>query len=251
MGRANAQLAVESVGVGPGDRVVDIGCGPGGAARAAARAGAEDTGVDPAPVMLRLARAVTRGDASAGSKAPQRRCRCPTGMRPCCGRLPRCTTGSSRGRAGGGVPVAVNGWPAARHRAAGQPGRRTAGHGWTGQQAASFAEHCRTAGFATPRSGLAAPTPRVCGWSWPSGHRSHRPRSWLNRWRRVGPGPRATAKRHFAAACPYRHGRSRRLGVGQHRPGRALGDQHDRRIGVPGGDGGHRRRVDHAQPATR
>src|SRR5258707_15798210 len=42
------------------DDVVDIGCGPGSAVRAAARNGAHVTGVDPSPLMLRLARTVTR-----------------------------------------------------------------------------------------------------------------------------------------------------------------------------------------------
>jgi len=42
-----------------GDRVVDIGCGPGAAARAAARRCASATGVDPAPMMLRLGRWLT------------------------------------------------------------------------------------------------------------------------------------------------------------------------------------------------
>ena len=60
MGRANARLAADLTGVSTGDRVVDIGCGPGGAVREAARRGARVTGVDPAPVMLRLARTFTR-----------------------------------------------------------------------------------------------------------------------------------------------------------------------------------------------
>ena len=62
MGRANARLAADVTGVADSDRVVDIGCGPGGAVREAARRGARATGVDPAPVMLRLARAFTRDD---------------------------------------------------------------------------------------------------------------------------------------------------------------------------------------------
>src|SRR5271165_3216634 len=41
------------------DRVVDVGCGPGTAVREAARAGASATGVDPSPVMLRLARLIS------------------------------------------------------------------------------------------------------------------------------------------------------------------------------------------------
>src|SRR5262245_44046443 len=59
-GRRRAGLAVELTSVSDIDHVVDIGCGPGGAVRAAARRGARVIGVDPAPVMLRLARALTR-----------------------------------------------------------------------------------------------------------------------------------------------------------------------------------------------
>jgi ubiquinone/menaquinone biosynthesis C-methylase UbiE len=50
--RAVADLA-KIVG---GDRVLDIGCGPGAAARLAARRGAAVIGVDPSTVMLRFAR---------------------------------------------------------------------------------------------------------------------------------------------------------------------------------------------------
>jgi len=60
MGRDNARLAVDLASVSDADRVVDIGCGPGNAARAAARRGAQVIGVDPSPVMLRLARAAMR-----------------------------------------------------------------------------------------------------------------------------------------------------------------------------------------------
>jgi ubiquinone/menaquinone biosynthesis C-methylase UbiE len=51
-----SRLVADLAGAGPGDRVLDVGCGPGGAAREAARRGAEVTGVDPAPMMLRLGR---------------------------------------------------------------------------------------------------------------------------------------------------------------------------------------------------
>ena len=51
-----SRLVADLAGVGPGDRVLDVGCGPGSAAREAARRGAEVTGVDPAPMMLRLGR---------------------------------------------------------------------------------------------------------------------------------------------------------------------------------------------------
>jgi len=58
--RADAQLVVERTGAGPGDHVVDVGSGPGSTARRAARAGARVTGVEPAPVMRRLARRLAR-----------------------------------------------------------------------------------------------------------------------------------------------------------------------------------------------
>jgi SAM-dependent methyltransferase len=54
--KGDARLAVGLSGMGPGDTVVDIGCGPGVAVRYAARRGAMVIGVDPAPVMLRVAR---------------------------------------------------------------------------------------------------------------------------------------------------------------------------------------------------
>jgi SAM-dependent methyltransferase len=56
----NARLAERLSGLGPGDTVIDVGCGPGAAVRHAARLGASTIGVDPAPVMLRLARILTR-----------------------------------------------------------------------------------------------------------------------------------------------------------------------------------------------
>jgi SAM-dependent methyltransferase len=55
-----ARLAVQLTGVSPEDRVVDVGCGPGVAARGAARLGSAVTGVDPAAPMLALARRLTR-----------------------------------------------------------------------------------------------------------------------------------------------------------------------------------------------
>ena len=61
----DAQLAVRLSGMESGDRIVDVGCGPGVAVRYAAQMGAEVTGVDPAPVMLRIARLLTRRRAKA------------------------------------------------------------------------------------------------------------------------------------------------------------------------------------------
>lgn len=59
-GRANARLVADLASVGPNDHVVDLGCGPGNAARQAARRGAAVTAVDPAAVMLAIARRVGR-----------------------------------------------------------------------------------------------------------------------------------------------------------------------------------------------
>src|SRR5687767_6291943 len=53
---ADARLAARLTGVGDADSVVDVGCGPGAAARHAARLGARVVGIDPAAVMLRVAR---------------------------------------------------------------------------------------------------------------------------------------------------------------------------------------------------
>src|SRR6185369_11754568 len=56
-GRQRARLAVDLATPGPDDLVIDVGCGPGRTARAAARRGATVVGVDPAPTMLRMAQA--------------------------------------------------------------------------------------------------------------------------------------------------------------------------------------------------
>jgi ubiquinone/menaquinone biosynthesis C-methylase UbiE len=60
VGRGAAARAVADLAaVRAGDRVVDIGCGPGTAVREAVHRGATATGVDPSPVMLRLARQIS------------------------------------------------------------------------------------------------------------------------------------------------------------------------------------------------
>lgn len=56
----DARLVSDLAQLGPGDHVLDIGCGPGTAARRAARHGARVTGVDPAEPMLSLAQFSTR-----------------------------------------------------------------------------------------------------------------------------------------------------------------------------------------------
>ena len=134
----------------PGRRVVDVGCGPGGAVRVAARRGATATGVDPARVMLKLAHRLTwrqpgiqwsRGaaealplnDASADvvwSIATVHH-------------WPDIQAGlaeAQRVLVPGGIFLAIE----RRTR----PGAKGLGsHGWTDPQAEAFAESCRTAGF--------------------------------------------------------------------------------------------------------
>jgi ubiquinone/menaquinone biosynthesis C-methylase UbiE len=61
VGREGDALLAERLSeLQPGVAVVDIGCGPGTAARRAGRLGASVVGVDPSPVMLRVARLLTR-----------------------------------------------------------------------------------------------------------------------------------------------------------------------------------------------
>ncbi|MEZ4238036.1 MAG: methyltransferase domain-containing protein [Myxococcota bacterium] len=58
---AIGELACKEAGIRKGDRLVDIGCGPGAAVRRALRRGVDSAlGIDPAPWMLRLGRLFTR-----------------------------------------------------------------------------------------------------------------------------------------------------------------------------------------------
>lgn len=61
--RPVAEAVVSRAAIGPGERVVDDGCGTGNAALLAAARGARVTGVDPAPRLLEVARreAASRG----------------------------------------------------------------------------------------------------------------------------------------------------------------------------------------------
>jgi ubiquinone/menaquinone biosynthesis C-methylase UbiE len=56
----DARRAAQLTGLSPGDHLLDLGCGPGAAVRYAASRGARVTGVDPATVMLTMARRLTR-----------------------------------------------------------------------------------------------------------------------------------------------------------------------------------------------
>src|SRR6516225_11849434 len=154
-GEGNARLAERLSELAAGDAVADIGCGPGTAVRLAARLGASVVGVDPAPVMLRLARFLTWRSTHAV----------------------RYVEGSAEALPlpDSSVSVAwsiasVHHWShldAGLHEARRvlKPGGRLvaierlsrpgatglAGRGWTPEQASAFADHCRAHGFADAR----------------------------------------------------------------------------------------------------
>jgi ubiquinone/menaquinone biosynthesis C-methylase UbiE len=150
LGRTRSRLVADLASLSSSDHVVDIGCGPGNSVRAAARRGAHVTGVDPAGLMLRLARIVTRDRSRI------------TWVQGTAENLP--------------VPehsatvvwsvATVHHWAdvtagLAEVRRVLSPGGRflvierqvrpgatgLASHGWTDQQAATFAECCRSAGL--------------------------------------------------------------------------------------------------------
>jgi ubiquinone/menaquinone biosynthesis C-methylase UbiE len=151
----DADLAIELTGVGPGDDVVDIGCGPGVAVRrAAARGAASVIGVDPATVMLRFARALTRASRcdrtavhyleGAAEALPL-----PDGSATVAWSLATvhhwhdldaALAETQRVLRPSGRFVAIE-----RRVEPGASGH--ASHGWTQEQAHHFAERCRAAGF--------------------------------------------------------------------------------------------------------
>jgi ubiquinone/menaquinone biosynthesis C-methylase UbiE len=150
-GGRNARLAARVSQLRASDTVADIGCGPGTAARQAARFGASVVGIDPAPVMLLIARFITRRSTNA----------------------PRYTQGSAEALPLLDASVSVAWSIACVHhwtdldaglqeaRRVLKPGGRLIGierltragakglasHGWTTEQATAFADRCLAHGF--------------------------------------------------------------------------------------------------------
>jgi ubiquinone/menaquinone biosynthesis C-methylase UbiE len=138
------------------DTVLDIGCGPGTAVRRAARLGATVSGVDPAPVMLRVARLLTRSTGQVrylmgtAESLPV-----PDGSVSVVwavasvhhwADLDIALCEARRVLTRGGRLVAVE------RRT--QPGARGhASHGWTDDQARAFEKRCVQHGFADPQVG--------------------------------------------------------------------------------------------------
>lgn len=150
VGRAKAKLAARVADVSPADHVVDVGCGPGTAARVAARCGARVTGVDPSSAMLRVARYVTRTRADISwCEGAAERLPVADGAATVVWALAtvhhwqdvdKGVSEAHRVLAAGGRLVAIE-----RQSPVGATG--LASHGWTEQQAESYAALCRNTGF--------------------------------------------------------------------------------------------------------
>jgi ubiquinone/menaquinone biosynthesis C-methylase UbiE len=151
--RGDARLAARLTNIGPGDFLVDVGCGPGTAARNAASDGARVVGVDPAEMMLRIGRLVTRSPLVTFVEGAAERLPVGQGEATVVWSLASvhhwldvdAGLGEARRVLGpGGRFLAVE-----RLVRAGATG--LASHGWTPQQADVFAGLCGAAGFGDVR----------------------------------------------------------------------------------------------------
>ena len=145
----NGELAIDLTNLTAGDRLVDIGCGPGVAARSSAERGAEVTGIDPASVMLRVARRADRRHAVAWRHGTAEALPLPDGSHDVAWSLS--TVHHWRDLEAGLAEVRRVLTPDGRFLATerlvqvGATGH--ASHGWTAGQADRFAELCEVAGF--------------------------------------------------------------------------------------------------------
>ena len=147
--QANAALAIDLAELDASDHVVDIGCGPGAAVRRAARTGARATGIDPAPVMLRVARRLGGGERVTYRSGAAEALPLTDGSATVAWSIssvhhwPDIDTAVAevwRVLATGGRFVAIE--------RASEPGATgLASHGWTGVQSEAFAGTARDAGF--------------------------------------------------------------------------------------------------------
>jgi SAM-dependent methyltransferase len=156
-GEANARLAERLSELTAGDAVADIGCGPGTAARRAARLGASVIGIDPASVMLRVARLLTRRSARVvryvrgnAEALPVPDSSVSVAWSIACvhhwADLDAGLREVSRILKPGGRLVAIE--------RLSRPGAKgLASHGWTPEQASAFADRCGAHGFTDARIG--------------------------------------------------------------------------------------------------
>jgi ubiquinone/menaquinone biosynthesis C-methylase UbiE len=146
----DARLAEQLSGLHPGDRVVDVGCGPGTAVRRAARLGASVIGVDPAPVMLRLARTLTRRSETVRyARGSAESLPLPDGSVSVLWTIASVHHWADLVAALEEAKRVLN--PGARlvaiERRTNAGARGHASHGWTDEQATSFANQCQEHGF--------------------------------------------------------------------------------------------------------
>jgi ubiquinone/menaquinone biosynthesis C-methylase UbiE len=161
---AIARLAADLASVSATDRVIDIGCGPGTAVREAARRGARAIGVDPAPVMLKLAEALTRRQGGiTWTEATAEDLRQPDESATVlwCVATVHHWKDVSVGLAEARRVLVPGGRLLAIERRVRPGATGLASHGWTDQQAQSFAAQCRTAGFDDVRVEAHSPSRRV------------------------------------------------------------------------------------------
>jgi ubiquinone/menaquinone biosynthesis C-methylase UbiE len=154
-GAGNARLAVRLSELTAGDAVADIGCGPGTAARHAARQGASVVGIDPAPVMLRLARFLTRR-----SPHPVRYAEGSAEALPLPGASVSVVWSIASVHHWADLDAGLNearrvlkpgGRLVAIERLTRPGAKGLASHGWTPEQASAFADRCRAHGFTDAR----------------------------------------------------------------------------------------------------
>jgi ubiquinone/menaquinone biosynthesis C-methylase UbiE len=153
---AVGRLAADLTAVSPSDHVVDLGCGPGVAARDAARRGARVTGIDPAPVMLRLAARLSRSSSAiTWSEGAAEAIPLADGAATVLWSIASVhhwrdldagVREVDRVLVAGGRFLVIE-----RRTRPGATGR--ASHGWTDDQAAAFAERCRDMGFVVVQVG--------------------------------------------------------------------------------------------------
>ncbi|MGB1224358.1 MAG: class I SAM-dependent methyltransferase [Mycobacterium sp.] len=148
-GRAHAMLAADLMQISPEDHVVDIGCGPGNAIRTAAQRGALTIGVDPSPSMLRMARTITRDRTVRWAEGSAESLPVADGWATVVWAL--ATVHHWRDASAGVAEVyrvlSSGGRLLAVERQCRPGATGFASHGWTAQQAESFAALCRSAGF--------------------------------------------------------------------------------------------------------
>jgi len=145
-----ARLAADLTSVSANDDVLDVGCGPGTAVREAARRGARATGIDPAPVMLRLAEALTRKHAgitwAEGAAEDLQQPDASATVLWCVATVHHWKDVGA-GLAEARRVLTTGGRLLAIERCVRPGATGLASHGWTGPQAQSFAARCRVTGF--------------------------------------------------------------------------------------------------------